>query len=261
MATKQSSMKAKKQQKHKSRQKEVARKKNPNTSKPTEAQLRYEITKRGLVATAKKYRKVLDQGDTNKGPNNNEISQGFISFIDIMTPIHSAVEIGEILTKEGKISFNEEEQAAIKEFDEQIVKINEDINALGEFMREGLTFEHFSDLYVHYAELSAHMATDTGPNLYRKVLKKHGVLISEYAREHKLTGEVDMAYAMRLHEQRMKVIYPLYRTIVDDTPLEVEEGPDDGIPAEFIPADEVSEAELDHNVDLDELRDVTQGDK
>lgn len=259
MATKQTSMRAKKQQKAKTRQKDVLRKKNPATqqAKPTDSQLKYEISKRGLVATAKKYRKALDKGDTNNGPSHNDISQGFITFIDIMTPIHSAMEIADILVKEGKITFSEEERAQINAFDEQIVKANEDINAIGELMKEGLEFHDFADLFVHYAELSANMATDTAPLLFRKVLKPYGEMISEYAREHKITGEVDMAYAMRMHEQRMQTIYPLYRTVLDDTPLDSpEEGPDAGIPQEFIPAGEFSDAEL-----IGEIRDIPQGDK
>lgn len=264
MANKQTSMRAKKQQKAKTRQKEVLRKKNPATQKvkPTDAQLKYEISKRGLVATAKKYRRALDKGDTSNGPSHNDISQGFITFIDIMTPIHSALEIADILVKEGKITFSDEERAQINAFDEQIVKANEDINAIGEFMKEGLEFHDFADLFVHYAELSANMATDTAPLLFRQILKPYGVMISEYAREHKITGEVDMAYAMRMHEQRMKTIYPLYRTILDDSPLDVpEEGDDGGIPPEFIPAGEISDAELVGDVVVDELRDVSQGDK
>lgn len=261
MATKQASMRNKKQQKAKARQKDLRSKANPNTNKPTEAQLAYSIKRDGLIATAKKYRKVLDKGDLSQGPDNNTISQGFITFIDIMAPIHSTVEMLSILVKEGKVTLTPEDQIKIDKFDKQVVNACEDITAIGILMEEGLTFPDFSHLYVHYAELSAEMASSTARDVYNGVVKQHGVLISEYAREHKVTGEVDMAFAMRMHERRMKTIYPLYRTIVEDTPLDPEVGEDDGIPAEFIPADAVCEAELVNDVDVDTLRDVSKEDK
>lgn len=242
-------MKAKKQQKAKNRQKVVARKKNPDTSKPTEAQLRYEINKRGLVATAEKYRKVLDTGNLESGPSNEVICQGFVTFIDIMAPIHATVEIAELLVKEGKITFTEDEWAQIRKFDEEVVKVCEDVTAITDFMEEGLSFQDFADLYVHYAELSAHMASDSATKLYKKVLRPHGQLITNYAQEHKLTGEVDMAFAMRIHEQRMKTIVPLYRTQVAVPELEVP-----AVGGEFIPAE-------DYDVSAELAKDVSEGDK
>lgn len=230
----------------------------PRKNGPTEAQLEYELATKGIVATAQKYRGLVKNKDRNaEPPKNVEIVKGMLDAINLLAPIHSSIEIADVLAAEGKFSFTAEELAKINNFDEYLVKIAEDMLALRLLMEEGQTFEDFGEIYIHYMDNVIEMVKFHAPETYGEVLKQHGQLITEYAREHKEPNETDMEFAMRMHDQRLAKVQHLYRTI---TPVEIpEEAVAEAaaeVPQEFIPAGELADVEIDQIGNEPAVKDV-----
>lgn len=250
MSTKQQSMKARKQQRAKNKSGKGTKAKI-NKTPVSDQKIASEIAKHGIQATAEKYKDRIKHtpGD---GPTPETISEGFIKFIDVIAPIHSTVEIAEQLVNEGKIKITPEQQILINKFDEDVVHSCEDIAAINMFLKEGCKFEDFSALYIHFVDLSASMMEGSAKEIYHDYIKEHRDIISVYAKEHKVPNETDISYALRVHDQRMTRILPLYRTIKKmedlipepDTLEELEE---------FIPEGEVSTTELENDFPIKDV--------
>lgn len=208
---------------------------------PTDAKLQQELATNGIMAVAEKYRGLLsdpDRGD--KGPSNIEVTQGILKIVEMLAPVHSAIEIAVTLNEEGSVLLSEEDQAAIGVFDEFLVKIAEDMTAIRILMEEGQTFEDFAEIYVHCFDNVSEVMQFHATKVFDGVLKPNQQAIEVYAAEHMEPNESDMDFAFRMHDQRMGKVQDKYRTMNIPVIPEVNE---EGIPQEFIPADELCEAE------------------
>lgn len=229
-------MAAKRQQKAKNRK----RKKTVEVSrKLTDARLQQEVAKNGIRATADKYRNLIKTAETEaKGPSNAEVTQSILKFVEILAPVHSAVEVTDILAKEGNILLTPEDHKAINTLDEFLVKVAEDMTAVRILMEENQTFTDFSEIYVHMLDNVAEIMQVHAPVVFGKVLQPNQTVIDEYTKEHKEPNEQAIQFAFRMHDQRMSRVQDLYRTITPVAVPEVEE-PEEELLQEFIPADEV----------------------
>ena len=212
---------------------------------PTDVELQKELATKGIMAVADKYRGLLTDPDRGeKGPTNIEVTQGILRIVEMLAPIHSAVELAIVLKEEGTILLTEDALAAIDVFDEFLVKIAEDMTAIRILMEEGQTFEDFAEIYVHCFDNVSEVMQFHATKVFNDVLKPNQKEIEVYAAEHMEPGESDMDFAFRMHDQRMAKVQEKYRTV--SIPV-IPELSADGIPQEFIPADELSDEELQHD--------------
>jgi hypothetical protein len=210
---------------------------------PSQEQLIDEVAANGVLATAEKYRELArNPGRGDAGPDNKEIVTGMLDAIHLIAPIHSAVEIADILASEGKFELTVEDRKRMEGYDEALVKIAEDMMVMRVLMEEGQKFEDFPDIYVHYMDNMVEMIKTTAPDVYNETLKQHGALINEYAREHMEPGEKDLDFAMRMHDQRLNKVQHLYRTM---TQIDAPEDAADETEQEFIPAGEDAPSDLE----------------
>ena len=258
MGTKNQSMAAKRQKRKSAKRKSVPAERQHQrfaemmqpTKAPTDAALQQELATKGIMAVADKYRGLLTDPDRGeKGPTNLEVTQGILKIIEMLAPIHSAVEIAVQLKEEGTILLSEDNMKAIDIFDEFLVKIAEDITAIRVLMEENQTFEDFAEIYVHCFDNVSEVMQFHARAVFDDLLKPNQEAIEVYAKEHIEPGETDMNYAFRMHDQRMEKVQPLYRTM--EIPVMADTSAD-GIPQEFIPADELSDDELEN----DEPKDI-----
>jgi len=238
MGTKNQAMAAKKQQRAKNRKSG----KKVTVRKLSDRKLQFELASKGIFATADKYKDLLknkERGD--KLPDNKEVSMQLLKLIETFAPVHSAVELAELLSKEGKITWSDEITAMVNTLDEYIVKIAEDMAAIRILIEDDQTMEDFVEIYVHmYDNVTEAMHFHVRP-VFETLLKPNQALIEEYTKEHKEPGQTDMDYAFELHDQRIGRVQHLYRTIAQ---VEVPEAAEE-LPQEFIPAGEFADVEID----------------
>lgn len=238
MGTKNQAMAAKKQQRAKNRKSG----KKVTVRKLSDRKLQFELASKGIFATADKYKDLLknkERGD--KLPDNKEVSMQLLKLIETFAPVHSAVELAELLNKEGKITWSDEITAMVNTLDEYIVKIAEDMAAIRILIEDDQTMEDFVEIYVHmYDNVTEAMHFHVRP-VFETLLKPNQALIEEYTKEHKEPGQTDMDYAFELHDQRIGRVQHLYRTIAQ---VEVPEATEE-LPQEFIPAGEFADVEID----------------
>lgn len=257
MGTKNQSMAAKRTQRKKNKRKSVTPdQKNQRLQDqrkyavPTDAKLQQELATKGIMAVADKYRDLLSDPDRGeKGPSNLEVTQGILRIVEMLAPVHSAIEIAATLQEEGNVVLSEDDQAGVDTFDEFLVKIAEDMTAIRILMEEGQSFEDFAEIYVHCFDNVSEVMQFHATKVFEGVLKPNQQAIEQYAAEHMEPGESDMDFAFRMHDQRMARVQDKYRTQAIPVLPEVNA---DGIPQEFIPADDVSDEELQH----DEPKDI-----
>lgn len=247
MANKQQSMQARKAQRQKAKAKGRADKakgaQRPATAQPTGSQLQYQIATKGIIATARRYRKAKRAKDAHNGkaPTNLEILQSQSQAIEMMCPVHAGIEVATILVAEGKLQLEQADYDAIAKFDEAIVKIAEDIQALQILIEAEQTFEDFWELHVEYIDKLADMFQFRIPEMM-EVMRPRSPVINQYVQEHTLPEENEMRFSMRIHHERLQRVAPKYRTIAQpEVPEDLAEEAAEG---EFIEAGEVSMAEL-----------------
>ena len=239
MGTKNQAMAAKRQQRAKKRKSG----KKTEVRRITNAKLQFELADKGLLATVGKYKdRLIDKQQGKKLPDNLEVTKQILGIVELFAPIHSAVEVAEILKNEGKIEFTPALQELVDNFDRLIVHIAEDMTAIRILMDEDQTMDDFVEIYVHLFDNVTECMHFHARPVFDELLKPNQAAIEEYTKEHKEPGTTDMNYAFELHDQRIARVQHLYRTIAQ---VEVpEQGEDDDTPAEFIEAGDISLAEL-----------------
>jgi len=241
MGTKNQAMAAKRQQRAKKRKGG----KKTEVRRVSNSKLQFELASKGIMATVGKYKDLLvDKKQGKKLPDNLEVTKQILGIVEMFAPIHSAVEVAEILKNEGKIEFTPAIQELVDNFDRLIVQIAEDMTAIRILMDEGQTMDDFVEIYVHLFDNVTECMHFHARPVFEELLKPNQAMIEEYTKEHKEPGTTDMNYAFELHDQRIARIQHLYRTIAQ---VEVPESPadeEDDLPAEFIEAGDISMAEL-----------------
>lgn len=242
MGTKNQAMAAKKQQRAKSRK----GKKPASVRKLSDSKLQYELATKGIFATAGKYKDLIK--DKERGddlPGNEEVSMQILKLIETFAPIHSAVEVAEILGDEGKIEFTPELIEQVNTLDNFIVKIAEDMTAIRILIEEGQSMTDFVEIYVHLFDNVTETMHFHARAVFDNLLKPNQAIIEEYTKEHKEPGQTDMDYAFEMHDKRIQKVQHLYRTIAQvPVPADFEEEGVD-LPQEFIPSGELCDEELD----------------
>lgn len=233
-------MAAKKQQRAKKRKAG----KTATVRKLSDQKLQQELATNGIFATAGKYKDLVsNKARGEKLPDNTEVSAQILKLIETFAPIHSAVEVAELLGKENKIKWSVDIFAQVNTLDEFIVKIAEDLTAIRILMEEGQTMEDFVEIYVHMFDNVTEAMHFHVRTVFDNLLKPNQALIEEYTREHKEPTQTDLDYAFEMHDQRIQRVQDLYRTI---TPVEVPTAEAvEELPQEFIPNGDYSMAELD----------------
>ena len=249
MSSKKQSIAAKRQQRQAKKRNNKSATVTKRLGKPTQKQLQRELALNGIVATANKYRNLITNKNSNEEvPDNKEVAMGILKIIEMLAPVHSAIEIANILQEEGNITLTDEDVQAMAEFDEPLVKITEDIMAIQTLMEEGQGFEDFAEIYISCFDNVAEIMHFRSDPILEQILKPNQGLIENYVKEHKEPGESEMTFAFRMHDERMKRVADLYKTV--SAPLDIPEFNEQGeeVPQEFIPADDVCDEDFDANI-------------
>ena len=139
--------------------------------------------------------------------------------VPLIAMIHGGVEVFNILAKEGKVEITEENKAIIDEYDEQMVKTSENVNAMISMIEAGKQPSDFMGIFIHYLDLIAQMLQESIPKIRQTIFTQNEQLIEEYSKEHLAAEENYLQQGLRFHELRMKEVAPLYRTklpVIDD---------------------------------------------
>lgn len=185
---------------------------------------------------------------------NKDVMQNIAEVIPAAVRVHSGVEILEILAGEKRFELSDEEVALIKQFDQQITALVEDINAVTVFVEDEKSPSDYMEVFMHYTELVARIFEVTIPGIML-LLNAHDAVIDQYANEHRDANLPVYNYMLRLHEERMTRVAPLYRTTqtVVAEPMHAYT-PANPMPSDPVIDDDVEDAVLAATPDLE--RDV-----
>lgn len=285
MATKQSSLRANKQAKRQKRakQKQVAVRKEQATTKQLlgrramEKEVFGNVTDNDILQQAhrrlKQLKKKARQGKITQKEfeqqlageeeiTNTVVMQNINDVIPALIRIHAGVEVFSRLVDEKRFEKTDEEVTRINTFDEQVTHITEDIGAIVTFVEAGKNPEDYMEIFMHYTELLARTFEVTVPALMLMLDAKKPE-IDAYAEEHRTKELPVFDYMRGLHEERMRVVTPIYRTRTSPVEAIVEEvqhsyTPDNPMPSDPIIDEDVTEAVLLETPDLE--KDVLAGD-
>lgn len=276
MATKQTSLRAKKQEKRQKRSKTkqaIARK--------DEARGKFLIGRREMAKLMddslpgtfneadigklarqrlRKMKKRVREGGMTKEALDEEIAsdsqitnkttmESINDVIPIVIRIHSGIELFTRLGEEKRFEITPEQQTLINTADEQVTHLTEDINAITVLIEAGKEPDDYMEVLMHYTELLARFFEVTMPALML-MLTPQKPLIDAYANEHR-NKELPMFEFMRgLHIERMEKVFMTYRTPMPGVdPMQQQEPehaytPDNPMPMDPVIDEDVAEADI-----------------
>lgn len=229
MATKQTSLRAAKQAKRKTRAKEktkaaaieIAKTKQLLGRRESEKTLMEMIAKDGPVAAAEyqhkfgKKKKSKTAGKP-KDLTNKSVMENISHVIVAITKAHAGVSVFCSLADEKRFVITEEEQEIINDFDRIVVKITEDVDVISTHIEADQKPDDYMGIFVDYTHLVAQLYQDHFP-IVVDMLKVHGPAMDLYYQEHRGGREV-FDYMMQLHCKRMETVVPMYATKLTNHP-------------------------------------------
>jgi hypothetical protein len=193
---------------------------------------------------------------------NTVVMQNINDVIPALIRVHSGVEVFSRLAAEKRFEVTAEENTLINTLDEQVVHITEDISAIVSFVEDKKEPDDYMAIFMHYTELLARCFEVTMPALMLMLDAKKPE-IDAYADEHRNKELPVFEYMRGLHEERMRVVVPIYRTRTSPIEGIVEEAkhsytPENPMPSDPIIDSDVAEAVLAETPNLEQ--DVLAGD-
>lgn len=228
MATKQSSLRTAKQQKRQTRAKDKrkaatiqhAKAKTANTRQAEEKRMMSIIAEHGPIEAARrvyKQRKKKGTDDLEAAPlTNKSIMQNINEVIVVLIRVHSGVEVFCRMAEEKRFEISPVQQELINLLDEQIVRLNENINVIATNIEGGREPDDYKIIFVDYTHGVAQMTEQTIPAVV-DMLEAQKEIIDQYSIEH--CGHNPMfPFMADLHAQRMMRVVPLYARPVTSQP-------------------------------------------
>lgn len=220
MSTKNQSLQKRKAAKAKARAKKVQHDKHVENTRIQQVASRREsqrltakIAREGTMKVAAEYHAMKKRaGGKGDKLTTLEVVNGINKFIPVVGVLHGGIEVVYKLVAEGKITLTAAQTKFIEDYDRNTVKLSEDVSVILGLVEAGKQPEDYMSIFIHYIDIVAAMAEINIPDIRQFVFKDIEEMITDYVREHKLENEDNLAYGMRMHDARMKVVTPLYRT-------------------------------------------------
>lgn len=185
---------------------------------------------------------------------NKDVMQNISQVIPAAVRVHAGVEVLEILAGEKRFELSDDDLVLIKLLDQQLTSLVEDINAVTIFVEDEKVPSDYMEVFMHYTELVARIFEVTVPGVML-LLNAHDAAIDQYAHEHRDTNLPVYNYMLRLHEERMTRVAPMYRTTETVIAEPVHEyTPANPMPSDPVIDDDIEDAVLGDTPDLE--RDV-----
>lgn len=204
-----------------------------------------------LQARAKKMKK-KERRQRKKGENDfigrNEMLSGMHSMIDMTIKIHSAVGIFHKLVAEKRFEPTAEELTTLDNYERAVVEFSEDVSAVTILDEAKKLPEDYVDITLHLVDIMQDLEFVHRP-LVDKVLSQRGSLIEAYAQEHKSPAVSMYSFMSLEHQARLAIVTPLYSTGASQEMLQ-----------HLKELDELLSSEPDDLDDLDNLPPVDEND-
>jgi hypothetical protein len=191
----------------------------------TSEAMNYRIATQGVLKTA---RELADNPENAKVKlqemTNNEVLKGIREMIPVLGGIHGGIEVACRLVDEKKLELLPHQAEIVENFDRKVVAVSEDIHAMYEFMEAGQTPDDYMSIFIHYIDILAEMVQFSIPEALEQLLSPIEDLVNEYVKEHRQEGETSVEFGMRISDERIDRVAPLYRTTqaLEDEPVEGE---------------------------------------
>lgn len=225
MATKQSALRAQKQAKRAAASKQKQKKANIARNQDSkllgrreDARMMADIATHGVKAAAlnihdrSRHKNKKSKGEPEfEELTNAVVMQNITNVLPSIIRLHAGVEAFEILGRnEKRFDITDEQTALINEFDERVVWVMEDVNAISQFIEDNREPEHYSEVYLHLVQTLAQISADSQQPLI-DMLSTQKDMIDQYAIEH--CGSKPMfAFQHELHGLRMLRVGKAYAT-------------------------------------------------
>ena len=228
MASKQQAMKAKKDARRKTKAKERT-KVTPGQAKSIKSAGGYKNSKASLSGFNDKTKSVYDLVNevkdqahkvkrwSNEGKSIEEgidrikFLKGVSESLDQMVKVHSGIAVYMILSKEGRFVISDEHTALIAEYEREVVRMVENVDAIVLLDQAKKSPEDYVEIVLDVTDTIRTMMVILQQPVYDMLIPQQEE-IDRYATEHLPTGLNVMEYMRILHETRTKEVAHLYQT-------------------------------------------------
>jgi len=174
--------------------------------------LALEVATKGIAEVAEDLRKQGAASKHAKKLTNLNVIQGMHKMIPVFAVTHGSLEIVSDLVLEKRFTLDAEQIDLIENFDRNVVRIVENINAIYDLIDAGKKPFDYIEIYTDYPNTMAELSTIQIPDMHSLLLKPNQAAVDQYVKEHRLEGESQEGLSVRLHEKRMETVGPKYRT-------------------------------------------------
>lgn len=163
-----------------------------------------------IISDSKELKRLSKEGKTAEEIMSREdLFEGIDNMTVMCIKLHSGVAVYLKLGEENRYVISDETKALIESYERDVVRFTENVNSIIVLDKAGKTPMDYPELVIDIADVMHTLMGNIRGELIM-MLDQYRAIIESYVKEHIGEGVSMYDYMTMLHDERMKVAYPLY---------------------------------------------------